>query len=122
MPSISETILSNQNHPGDSTTQTVTGEKFKGDGYYGRSDGLHTVQYTVSGFEGSIDIQATLATTPTDDDYFTVASAQHISTFEDSSNAKDGSFIYNFTGNYVWIRAKVHTWTDGNVSSITLNH
>ena len=62
MPSISETILSNQNHPGDSTIQTVTGEKFKGDGYYGRSDGLHTVQYTVSGFEGTIDIEATLAT------------------------------------------------------------
>ena len=58
MPSISETILSNQNHPGDSTTQTVTGEKFKGDGYYGRSDGLPTVQYTVSGFEGTIDIEA----------------------------------------------------------------
>ena len=96
MPSISETILSNQNHPGDSTTQTVTGEKFKGDGYYGRSDGLHTVQYTVSGFQGTIDIQATLSTTPTDADYFVVSTAQHVSANDSSDNAT-GSFIYNFT-------------------------
>mgnify|MGYP000901047855 CR=1 FL=1 len=41
----SETILSNQSHPGDSTIESHTGEKFKGDGYYGRADGLHTVQY-----------------------------------------------------------------------------
>lgn len=121
MPSISETILSNQNHPADSTTKTVTGDKFKGDGYYGRSDGLHTVQYTVDGFQGTIDIEATLATDPTADDYFVVTSAQHVSANDSSDNA-NGSFIYNFTGNYVWVRAKVHTWTDGNVDSITLNH
>lgn len=121
MPSTSETILANQNHPGDSTTQTATGTKFKGDGYYGRSDGLHTVQYTVTGFQGTIDIQATLATEPTEADYFTVTTAQHVSANDSSSNA-NGSFIYNFTGNYVWIRAYVHTWTDGNVASITLNH
>ena len=50
----SETILSANTHPGDSTTETVTGEKFKGDGYYGRSDGLHSVQYTYSGLTGDI--------------------------------------------------------------------
>ena len=44
----SETILSANTHPGDSTVTTVTGEKFKGDGYYGRSDGFHTVQYSLS--------------------------------------------------------------------------
>ena len=121
MPSTSETILSNQNHPADSTTKTVTGDKFKGDGYYGRSDGLHTVQYTVDGFQGTIDIEATLATNPTADDYFVVTSAQHVSANDSSDNA-NGGFIYNCTGNYVWVRAKVRTWTDGNVDSITLNH
>ena len=45
MPSTSEIILSANTHPGDSTTETVTGSNFKGDGYYGRSDGMHTVQY-----------------------------------------------------------------------------
>jgi len=39
MPATSETIVSATTHPGDSTAETVTSEKFKGDGYYGRSDG-----------------------------------------------------------------------------------
>ena len=52
----SETILSENTHPGDSTTvETVTGEKYKGDGYYGRSDGFHTVQYNINGFIGTVE-------------------------------------------------------------------
>ena len=58
--SSSETILSNQVHAGDSTNTTVTGEKFKGDGYYGRSDGFHTVQYNLADFNGTIKCKAHL--------------------------------------------------------------
>ena len=68
MSSNSETILSANTHPGDSTSIIVSGSHFKGDGYYGRSDGLHTVQYDYVGLSGTISIQATLETTPTDDD------------------------------------------------------
>jgi len=68
----SETILSNQSHPGDSTIESHTGEKFKGDGYYGRADGLHTVQYNISGFTGIVAIQGTLAVNPVEADWFTV--------------------------------------------------
>jgi hypothetical protein len=64
MTSFSENILSNQTHPGDSTPTIVTGEQFKGDGYYGRSDGFHSVQYNLAGFIGTIEIQATLAVSP----------------------------------------------------------
>tara|TARA_B100000925_G_scaffold15823_1_gene11010 strand:- start:579 stop:920 length:342 start_codon:yes stop_codon:yes gene_type:complete len=113
MPSYSEIILSNQVHPGDSTSETVTGTKFKGDGYYGRADGFHTVQYNVSGFSGNIKMQGTLATNPTDSDYFDIAGTE--------STGSNGSFFKNFTGNYVWVRAVV-TYTDGTVQSILLNH
>ena len=64
--SSSETIMSNKVHAGDSTSAIIKGENFKGDGYYGRADGFHTVQYNVSGFSGSIKMQGTLATNPTD--------------------------------------------------------
>ncbi len=121
MPSNSETIISNQTHVGDSTVQTHTGEKFKGDGYYGRSDGLHSVQYTVTGFQGAIDMQATLAVNPVDADWFTVTGTNLTST-DDSGQYNTGTFIYNFTGNYVWVRAYISAWTDGTVSSILLNH
>ena len=113
MPSSSEIILSSQSHPGDSTTETVTGEQVKGDGYYGRADGIHTVRYDYTGFTGTITIQASLATTPTDSDWFDVDTVT-------VSNQTEVKFA-NFTGNYVYIRAKV-VYTDGTVNSIRMNH
>lgn len=120
MSSISETILSENTHPGDSSTVSVTGESFKGDGYYSRSDGFHTVQYNVTGFIGTIAIEATLATDPVDEDWFTVSATVHTSTATETVNS-DGSHLKNFTGNYVWVRATA-TYTDGSIASIMLNH
>ena len=113
MPSNSETILTTQTHPADSTTQTVTGTNYKGDGYYSRSDGIHTVQYSYTDLQGTITIQGTLATTPTESDWFDVH------TYTETSAS--GSKVANFTGNYVWIRAKL-VYTAGSVTSIVLNH
>lgn len=121
MPSTSENILSNQTHLGDSTQETVTGEKFKGDGYYGRSDGFHSVQYNLTGFIGTLVMQGTLAVEPTASDWFTLSTTSHTSNQADSDNAT-GGFIYNFTGNYVWVRIFVSNWTDGTISSVYLNH
>ena len=113
MPSNSETILSANTHPGDSTVQTITGEKYKGDGYYSRADGVHTVQYNFNGLTGTITIQGTLATAPTDADWFAV----HTYTAAQETASK----YANFTGNFVWVRAKVD-YTDGTINSILLNH
>ena len=134
MPSNSETIISNQTHVGDSSVQTHTGEKFKGDGYYGRSDGLHTLQVDLNGFLGNIELQGTLAINPTADDYFPTAlgSGQTIDTtgklvmststkLEYTAN-ETSSKSYNFTGNFVWVRVYISNWTDGSVTSIKLNH
>ena len=130
----SETIISNQAHEGDSTVQSITGDKFKGDGYYGRSDGLHTIQVNLAGFLGDVQLQGTLAVDPTADDWFTVrlGSGQTIDTTGKIFNAitskleytanETSSKTYNFTGNYVWIRIYVSNWTDGTVNSIQLNH
>ena len=113
MAANSEIILSSNTHPGDSTVTTVTGTNFKGDGYYGRSDGLHSIQYTYSGLTGVISIQGTLAVTPVEADWFDV----HTYTAAEETASK----IASFTGNYVWVRAKV-VYTDGTISSVTLNH
>jgi hypothetical protein len=128
-------ILPNQSHLGDSSAQSVTGGAFKGDGYYGRSDGFHTVQVSITGFIGTIQMQGTLAVDPTDDDWFTVelgtgtmsvdttgALTEQNITFVEYSEVTTNTKSYNFTGNYVWVRAKVSNWTDGTVNSIKLNH
>ena len=109
----SKTILSANTHPGDSANTVITGDKFKGDGYYGRSDGLHTVQYSYAGLTGTITIQGTLAVTPIEADWFDV----HAYTAAQETASK----IASFTGNYVWLRAVV-TYSDGTINSIILNH
>ena len=119
MPSNSETILTSNTHPGDSTIESVTGDKFKGDGYYRRSDGFHTVQCNLTGFIGSVNVQATLAVDPTDDDWFTVYT-QAYPAVNDEGTTKNN--LTNFTGNYVWVRANISNWTDGTVNSVQLNH
>jgi hypothetical protein len=113
MATNSETILTANTHPGGGTTETVTGDKFKGDGYYGRSDGLHTVQYTFAVLTGTIIIEGTLVVDPVETDWFSVHSYAAV----EESVSKTA----NVTGNYVWIRAKV-VYTDGTVNSIVLNH
>ena len=117
----SEIIFSGQTHAGDSNEETITGDSFKGDGFYGRSDGIHTVQYVVTGFAGVVVVQATLATAPTETDWFTVSTTQHTS-LTSTSDESSVSVVKNFTGNYVWVRSHIHTWTNGTVNSILLNH
>lgn len=118
MSSNSKLILSQNSHPGDSSVETVVGDKAKGDGFYGRSDGIHTVQYSLTGFVGTISIEATLATEPVDADWFTVYEQTYPLSGDNSATS---SKIANFTGNYVWVRAKV-VYSDGTVNSILLNH
>ena len=135
MPNNSKTIVPTQTHPDDSTVQSYTGDKFKADGYYGRADGLHTIHTNLNGFAGKIEVQGTLATDPTADDWFTVElgtgglsvdttgliSEENI-TFIEYTDAVTNTKTYNFTGNYVWIRAYISNWTTGTVNYIKLNH
>ena len=91
-------------------------DKAKGDGYYSQPDGVHTVAYQVnSTMTGSIKMQGSLATTPTEDDWFDITG----STF----TADQSTLIStaNFTGNFVWVRAKATSVTAGTISSVLLN-
>ena len=96
---------------------TITGDKFKGDGYYGWGDGLHTVSYQLTSFVGDIRIQATLAADPIDSDWFDV---------DGTSIGNDATplttvQIINFIGNFVWVRA-VANYTAGTINTILYNH
>ena len=82
--------------------------QIKGDGYYSQPDGVHTVAYQVNcTMTGSIKMQGSLATTPTEDDWFDISG----STF----TADQSTLIStaNFTGNFVWVRAKATSITAG---------
>jgi hypothetical protein len=108
----------------DGSTDTVIDhvgfvtDKQKGDGYYSQTDGVHTVAYqfdTSVNAETSIRMQGTLATTPTEDDWFDISNT---SPTPDQSTT---IYSYNFTGNFVWVRAKITGMTAGSITSILLN-
>jgi hypothetical protein len=90
--------------------------KFQGDGYYSQPDGVHTVAYKVNTtLTGSIKMQGSLATTPTEDDWFDIAGT----TFTTDQSTTISSA--NFTGNFVWVRAKATGVTAGTITEILLN-
>ena len=104
-----------------STTTTIdhTGfvsDKQKGDGYYSQPDGVHTIAYKVdTTLTGSIKMQGTLATTPTENDWFDISGTTFTT---DQSTTISSS---NFTGNFVWVRAKATSVTAGTISSVLIN-
>jgi hypothetical protein len=101
-------------------------EKEKGDGYFGNSDGFHTVSYTITpNFVGTLTTQATLATDPVEADWFDVAdSTVTYSNLVDPVLTTTTQYV-NFTGNFVWVRALVRRSLDlpnGSVQWINFNH
>lgn len=111
-----------------STTSTITfngfvTDKHKGDGYYSQTDGLHTVAYhvgnTLAGDNLKIRAQGSLATTPTEDDWFDISTSQIT---DDDLDGSTSVFSSNFTGNFVWVRVKTTGMTAGSVSKILYNH
>ena len=54
------------------SNHNLVGAAIRADGYFGHTDGIHTVQVVVNNFTGSFGIQGTLATEPTDADWFDI--------------------------------------------------
>jgi hypothetical protein len=111
----------------NSATNTINyiSLQVEGDGYYGSSDGLHTVMYTTTDdFVGTITMQASLATSPVETDWFNVNNTTFTvstSTYYDNISSSSTVNCYNFTGNFVWVRGTVAI-NYGTVQSILYNH
>jgi hypothetical protein len=131
----SQLLASQQVHPSDSSVQTYTGDRVKASAYYGNADGRHTVQLSLTGFIGKIRIEGTLATSPGSTDWAIIELGTGVSSLDTtgSISAENITYVeytdpttvnksYNFTGNFVWVRAYVYDWTDGTVNSIRVNY
>ena len=140
----SQTILPTTTYTGSGDPVEVRGEKYHGDGYYSRSDGLHTVQIALTNFVGTIEIEATLGVDPKDPFYTNCNDGTdwspvlverpicvsttglwqtEIVPFKlEYSNPETSIKVYNFTGNYTWVRAFITEWVGGTINSIKMNH
>ena len=121
------------NYDGSSTS--FNGDKVKGDGYYGFSDGVHTVQTRVTAFVGTLKIQGSLQKDPASTDWVDInlreADGSYSATADglisevttlsqQYTTATSESRVYNLKGNFVWIRANISSFTAGTINTVQL--
>ena len=98
---------------------TVTGNAQPAAAYYLAYQDLQTITWNVGGsvanqFSGTITIQASLADTPGDSDWFSVFNLP-------LTNASQSSFT-NIQGNFIWIRALITSFSQGVINSIKASY
>lgn len=96
---------------------SVTGPAIKADGWYGNTDGLHTVAMQVINFTGRIHIEATIVLDPEEDDWFPIElqgstyvqfpQNPKIPTGSYESGGDSGTLGFSFRINAVWLRARM---------------
>jgi hypothetical protein len=110
----------------DGSTNTFSSVEIRGDGYLGFTDGLHTVAWKLTGFEGSITVQATLARTPTESDWFDVRLSDDFSNTAEPAGPSTVTYAtpttinkaYNCLGNFVWVRVRISDFSAGTINSV----
>lgn len=118
----------------------VIGLKQRGAGYNNTIGNNHTVSVSLSNFTGRIYIQGSLARDPGPTDWFNIPignTAAYVQypldpALPTGSTGDTGNYAYSFSGNYVWIRAKVdrtylvppptNSYFVGEVLQILLNY
>lgn len=92
----------------------VTGEPARADGWYGYSDGLHTVAIYLNEFQGRIMFQASISTQPLEEDWFPIQiENQNYLSFPldpmapTGTSGDSGTLGFNIKGNFTWLRVKV---------------
>ena len=96
-------------------------DRVKGDGYFGGSDGFHTVTYNTNQyFIGTATMQATLASEPVETDWFDVTNTSQVYHEFDVRTQSNINF-FNFVGNFVWVRSSIQIEA-GTVMAVQYNH
>lgn len=96
--------------PNSQTKWEVIGEPVRADGWYGMTDGLHTISATVVGFIGELIIEASIASEPQDGDWFNVecgCSGSMVFPIEPHTLSTTDTVGFNVIGSFVWVRARL---------------
>jgi hypothetical protein len=102
--------------PHSNDNASMVGDPAQADGWYGFSDGLHTISLQVANFSGRIYIQASLALEPTEDDWFDIQLGSEYSYLQFPVNPSyptgflsgdTTTVALNFYANILWLRAKL---------------
>ena len=112
-------------NPGNGAPYTVTSNSQPGAGYHLGNRDLQTVNISLTSCVGNIVIEATLATTPNNIDWFKVYELE-ANAFAPANSApkiaSNASMYTNVEGNFVYLRAKVVGFQNGAVDFIKLSY
>jgi len=98
--------------------KNLTGQPIRADGWYGHTDGLHTVVIQTVNFSGHVYIEASLELEPKEGDWFPIKLSQNANyiqfpqnpfkpTGDQDSGGDTGAFGITFKVNALWLRARM---------------
>lgn len=93
---------------------SFTGEKQPAASFYLGNKDLQTVTWSITGVSATIEIQATLAEDPTEDDWFIVNNLV--------VNSLSQMSFTNIQGNFVYMRAVIQNFTHGVIQNIKVSY
>jgi hypothetical protein len=112
-------------NPGNGAPYTVTGNSQPAAAYYLGNKDLQTVNIKLNSVTGNIVIQATLASSPTETDWFKVYQLEANANATPNSAPKlasNASVYTNIEGNFVGMRAKIENFNNGVVNFVKLSY
>ena len=101
----------------DGSSQDWYSDAAQAAAYYRGRGGLQTMLVYVTGFVGSIVIEATLDTVPTSVDTKWFVTDSYVS----NSPLTDYHPI-NITGNFTWIRLRIENFDAGTINAVTISY
>jgi hypothetical protein len=97
----------------------VVGDSKPAASYYLGNHALQTLTYSFSAVTGNLNIQATLASAPSENDWFNVMTVSA----NNAANVNNTLCSYsNLEGNFVYVRAKVEDFATGTVQYVRLSY
>lgn len=119
---LSETSYVN---PGNGAPYTVTGNSQPAAAYYLGNRDLQTVNIKLTNVTGNIVIDASLATSPSSNDWFQVYQLEANASAPantDPKLASNASVYTNIEGNFVYLRARIVDFNAGTVQFVKLSY
>jgi hypothetical protein len=100
----------------DGSSQDWLSDAVKAADYYRGRGGVQTMGFSVTGFQGTITIEATLDTDP--------GSAAWFSTlvYGNASTVTTQSISESVVGNFTWLRARVEDFEAGTINTVTATY
>jgi hypothetical protein len=100
----------------DGSSQDWFSDAVKAVDYYRGRGGVQTIGFSVTGFQGTITIEATLDTDPDSADWFSTL------TYGDSSTVITQTLSESVVGNFTWLRARIEAFESGTINTVTVTY